>query len=163
ATMPPCAMPGAPWKRSGIRYAATTRVPSRRNRSCSPLSLVGEQPKQPPSSGKLSSTPSGAGTTSRVPQCRYGGGHHRDERMPLGLRQLVVELDHLQQLRIRRQLDLLEVRSNRSDRRCGVVRKLQDLQVLHEASHLVGQKIRLELLECMCQRQVDLHDADERR
>src|SRR6185369_634472 len=26
----------------------------------------------------------------------------------------------------------------------------------------VRQQIRLELLECMCQRQIDLHDADER-
>src|SRR5262245_20573595 len=41
---------------------ATTRLPSRRKRSWSPAGLVGEQPKQPPSSGKVSSTSSGTGT-----------------------------------------------------------------------------------------------------
>src|SRR5262245_46243810 len=55
-------MPGAPWKRSSIRQRAVTRSPRRRKRSWSPAGLVGEQPKQPPSSGKVSSTSSGTGT-----------------------------------------------------------------------------------------------------
>src|SRR5258705_13623072 len=109
--MPPCATPGAPWKRSGMRNRLDTRNPSRRKRSCIPAALDGEQPKQPPSSGKLRSTPSGTGTASRVPQRRDGRAHHLDERETLGLRKLVVELDHLHELRIRGQLDLLEVRA----------------------------------------------------
>src|SRR5215470_2551869 len=130
-----------------MRYRATTREPSRRNRSCIPAGLDGEQPKQPPSSGKPSSTPSGAGTASGVPDGGDGRLHHGEERLALRLREIVVELNHAYELGVGRELNLLEVRSDRLHRSARIVGQLEDVELLHEPPYLVGEHPRLQLLQ----------------